>query len=90
MCSSFITASSKYVGRFYPTVPTQCVLGPVQYVLGHAIANINQSDNIEGEWKLVGNQGKAQKKLSNINAINPSKLGVTSNAILKPKKEAQK
>ena len=49
MCSSFITASLKYVGRFYPTVPMQCVLGPVQYVLRHAIANVNQSDDIEGE-----------------------------------------
>ena len=87
MCSSFITALSKYVGRFYPTVPTECVLGPVQYVLGHVIANVNHSDDIEGELTVVGIQGKSRMKLSTINANNLTKLGVTSNAKLKPKKK---
>ena len=87
MCSSFIIASSKYVGRFYSTIPMECVIGSVQYVLGHTITNVNQSSDIEGGWQVVGIQGKAWKKLSNINANNPSKLGVTSNAKLKPKKK---
>ena len=44
---------------------------------------------MEGEWKVVGIQGKAKKKLSNINANNLSKLGVTSNAKSKPKKKCK-
>ena len=89
MCSSFITASSKYVARFYPTIPTECVIRPVQlqYVLRHTIANVNQSSDIEGEWHVVGFQGKAQKELRNIDTNNPSKLGVTSNVKSKPKKK---
>ena len=87
LCYSFIIASSKYVGRFYPTIPTDYIIGPVQYVLGHTIANIIQSSDIEGEWHVVGFQGKAQKESSNIDANNPSKLGVMSNAKLKPKKK---
>ena len=88
LCYSFITVSSKHVGRFYPTIPTECVIGSVQYVLRHTIANVNQSSDIEGEWHVVGFQGKGWKKLNNIDASNPSKLGVTSNAKSKPKKEA--
>ena len=56
-------------------------------LLGHTIANINESNDIEGEWHVVGFQGKAQKEPSNIDANNPSKLGVTSIAKLKPKKK---
>ena len=43
LCCSFITASRKYVDRFYPTIPTDCVIGSMQYVLGHTIANVNES-----------------------------------------------
>ena len=49
LCSSFITASSKYVGRFYPTVPTDCVIGSMQYVLGHTITNVNESCDVKGK-----------------------------------------
>ena len=61
MCSSFITALLKYVGRFYPTIPTECVIGLVQYVLGHTIANVNQANDVEGQWHVVGFQGKPHK-----------------------------
>ena len=87
LCYSFITASSKYVGRFYPTIPTECVIEPVQYILGHTIANVNKSCNVEGEWHVVGFQGKPRKKSSNMNTNNLSKLGVTSIAKSKPKKK---
>ena len=40
LCNNFITVLSKYVGRFYPTVPTKCVIGSVQYVLRYTIANV--------------------------------------------------
>ena len=81
------TALSKYVGRFYPTVPTDCVIGAMQYVLRHTIANVNELCDVEGEWHVVGFQGKARKKSSNIDTNNLSKLGVTSIAKLKPKKK---
>jgi len=87
LCSSFITASSKYVGRFYPTVPTDCVIGSMQYVLGHTIANVNESCDVEGEWHVVGFQGKSRKKSNIQEANNLSKLGVTNNAKSKPKKK---
>ena len=87
LCYSFITALSKYVGRFYPTIPTNCVIGLMQYVLGHTIANVNELCDVEGEWHVVGFQGKACKESSNMNANNLSKLGVTSIAKLKPKKK---
>ena len=59
----------------------------MQYVLGHTIANVNESCDVEGEWHVVGFQGKPRKK-SNIHKTNNlSKLGVTSNAKLKPKKK---
>ena len=87
LCYSFITASLKYVGRFYPSIPTDCVIGLMQYVLGHTIANINESCDTEGKWYVVGFQGKARKESSNMNTTNLSKLGVTSIAKLKPKKK---
>ena len=67
LCYSFITALSKYVDRFYPTVPTDCVIGLMQYVLGHIIANVNESCDAEGEWHMVGFQGKACKESSSMN-----------------------
>ena len=90
MCSSFITALLKYVGRIYPTVPTHCVLGPVQCELGHVIANVNQSDNIEGGWKLVTNQGKSHVKPNTTSANILSKLGAANKAKPKPKKKYKK
>ena len=87
LCSSFITASAKYVGRFYLTIPTDCVIGSMQYVLGHTIANVNELCDVEGEWHVVGFQGRSRKK-SNIQEMNnSSKLGVTNNAKSKPKKK---
>ena len=87
MCSSFITKSKKYVDRIYSSVPAECGLGPVECILGHVITKINHTEDLEGGWKLVANQGKAWKKLSIATAVNLSKLGVTSNAELKPKKK---
>ena len=87
LCRSFITASRKYVDRFYPTIPTDCVIGSRQYLLGHTIANVNESCDVEGEWYVVGFQGKARKESSNMNTTNLSKLGVTSIAKMKPKKK---
>ena len=54
LCYSFITALSKYVGRFYPTIPMDCMIGSRQYVLGHTIANVNESCDVEGGWHVVG------------------------------------
>ena len=87
LCYSFITALLKYVGRFYPSIPTDCVIGLTQYVLGHMITNVNELCDVEGEWYVVGFQGKARKESSNTNSNNLSKLGVTSNAKSKPKKK---
>ena len=87
LCQSFITASSKYVGRFYPTIPTDCVIGSTQYLLGHTIANVNESCDVEGGWHVVGFQGKPRKKSSDTDTHNSSKLGVTNNAKPKPKKK---
>ena len=59
----------------------------MQHVLGHTIANVNESCDVEGEWHVVGFQGKPHNK-SNIHEMNNlSKLGVTSTAKLKPKKK---
>ena len=90
LCRSSITASRKYVDRFYPTIPTDCVIGSRQYLLGHTIANVNESCDVEGGWHIVGFQGKPRKKSSNTDTSNSSKLGVTSNAKLKPKKTRKK
>ena len=63
------------------------MIGLRQYVLGHMIASVNELCDVEGGWHVVGFQGKPRKKPNDINASNLSKLGVTSNAKLKPKKK---
>ena len=87
LCRSFITASRKYVDRFYPTIPTDCVIGSRQYLLGHTIANVNESCDVEGGWHVVGFRGKPRDTSNNIETNNLSKLGVTNNAKPKPKKK---
>ena len=57
LCCSFITVSSKYVGRFYPTIPTDCVIRSRQYLLGHTIANVNESCDVEGDGTLLDFKG---------------------------------